>query len=1219
MKHPLTKQINTLLPRAMTEDRLRAEQILQRLKRAAAGKKASADRVKQLERLKKRLQASVDRRSRRLARRPRVSFDPALPITARKDEIIEAIRKHRIVIVSGETGSGKSTQLPKMCLAAGRGIDGKIACTQPRRIAATSIARRIADELGEKPNGSVGYKIRFQDRTRPDAFIKIMTDGILLAEAQGDPSLREYDTIIVDEAHERSLNIDFCLGLIRTLLQKRSDLKLIITSATIDTEKFSRAFDRAPILDVSGRLYPVDVLYYPDDPLFGPTNAGAEEQSHVEIAVDAVDKIVATGFDGDVLVFMPTEQDIRESCELLAAKYAADARILPLFARLTAAQQTKVFASGRKRKIVVATNVAETSLTIPGIKYVVDTGLARISQYNPRSRTTALPIVPVSKSSADQRKGRCGRVQHGVCVRLFSEEDYQQREAHTLPEILRSNLAEVILRMMSLKLGDIGRFPFIDNPDARSVKDGYRLLEELGAIERRSAEGRRARRQQQSANRAKKATPPAAYRLTERGRLMARLPIDPRLARMLIEARDQGFLDDVVIIAAALSIQDPRERPADSAEEADRVQATFQDPKSDFITLLNIWRTYHHHQAIRKTASQMRKFCRQHFLSYRRMREWQDIHHQIHQILKENRLRAKQSPAGDEKLRYEGTHKAVLGGFLSNIAQRKAKNFYTAGRGREVMLFPGSGLFNKTGQWIVAAEMVKTTRLFARTAAAIEAGWIEEIGRDFCRFTYTDPRWSIKREQVVASEQVSLFGLILVPQRTVPFGPVDPEMASEIFIRRALVDGDVRHPPAFMQHNRKLLEQVRGLEDRIRRRDVLVTEEQLVRFYQRRLGKVTDLPEVRKKIRRRGSDHFLRMHRRDAMRYEPGEALLSGFPSEVALGNRVFACDYRFDPGSDRDGVTVRVPSDVAPAVAAETSDWPVPGMLEEKLTALIKSLPKKYRKRLVPVAETVAIVAAEMPRSEGSLIGTLSSFIFQRFGVDIPAGAWPLDSLPVHLNMRFAVIGPDGKVLRSGRDRSVLRQDLSPQLHLQHWDALRDKWERRDITDWDFDDLPECIAVTADGDTPWSVFPGLQVDSESGRIDLRLFRNSETAVKAHRSGVAALYRARFARELRFLKKSLQLPADLARAAADFGGAQVFAQRMLDTVTEGLFCRNCRSGRPPDLPGRAKADGKRTAGDAVLGRRSNQHLAPGGSQPRQQGLAEDLRGRQDPDEALDPR
>ena len=1160
MNAKLRKQIESLLPRALAQDRFQALRTLQRLEKAAAGSKQRSEADQRLQRLKDRLQASADRRLRRVARCPRLTFDSALPITAEKQRIIGAIEKHQVVIVSGETGSGKSTQLPKMSLAAGRGIDGKIGCTQPRRIAATSIARRIAEELGEESNRSVGFKIRFQDRTRKDAFIKIMTDGILLAEAQADPYLREYDTIIVDEAHERSLNIDFSLGLLKTLLAKRSELKLIITSATIDTEKFSQAFGGAPVIDVSGRLYPVDVLYYPEDPLFGPSRVDRQEApGTIETAVDAVETIIATGFDGDVLVFMPTEQDIRECCDLLAENHADKARILPLFARLTAAQQSRVFAPGAKPKIVVATNVAETSLTIPGIKYVVDSGLARISQYNPRSRTTALPISPISRSSADQRKGRCGRVRQGVCVRLYSEDDYDQRTEYTPPEILRSNLAEVILRMMSLKLGAVESFPFIDTPDARSVKDGYRLLEELGAIDQKLSTANKSRQAPRKNRRQRPAVFPAGYRLTKKGRLMARLPIDPRLSRMLIEARDRAVVDDIAVIAAALSIQDPRERPADRADEADRIQSRFVHPQSDFMTLLNIWNQYHQHRELLKTNSQMRKYCRQHFLSYRRMREWQDIHRQIGQIMRENRLRAKSGRFDDKNLQYEAIHKAVLSGFLSNIACRKDKNLYNAARGREVMLFPGSGLFNAAGQWIVAAEMVKTSRLFARTAANVEVEWIEEIGRNFCQSAFSDPRWSVKREQVVASEQISLFGLIIVAQRTVAYGPIDPNKAAEIFIRHALVGEELRRPLPFMNHNRALIDKVRGLEDRLRRRDILVTDEQLERFYAERLDVVTDIPGLKKRIRQRKGDGFLRMRRRDIVNYEPGEQILSRFPRQVSLGNRVFPCDYRFEPGSERDGLTVKVPSDVAPAVEAEDADWLVPGLLEEKLTALIKALPKTYRKRLVPVSETVDIIATEMPLGNGPLIRALAQFVFRRFGVSIPADAWELDALPAHLKMRFTVTGPDGKVLRAGRDRSVLKSDVSRQLNLQQLDSLRQTWERQDIKRWDFGELPASIDVAAEKEPSWSVFPGLNVDGQTGRIDLQLFSNSEAAATAHRKGVAALYRAHFARELRFLKKHLQLPGQLTLAAAAMGGSRKFAQQMMDTLTDQLFGRNIRS------------------------------------------------------------
>ena len=729
-------RIELLLTDAMSVDRYPVLRRLAQLKRRRAGRMAQKSYRQQLAAIERRLVASIARRQKRAASRPRVTDAPALPIADRKDDIITAIASHAVVIVSGETGSGKTTQLPKYCLAAGRGIDGRIGCTQPRRIAATSVARRIAEEMGETVGRSVGYKIRFQDRTGPDAFVKIMTDGILLAEVQQDRYLSEYDTIIVDEAHERSLNIDFVLGLLKTLLKKRRDLKLIITSATIDTEKFSRAFDDAPVIEVSGRLYPVDVSYFPDDPLFATSSDEPnDDMTHVETAVAAIRRLKRHGPFGDILVFMPTEQDIRETCEILEGDGAPGERVMPLFARLTADKQARVFARAKGRKIIVATNVAETSLTIPGIRYVVDSGLARVSQYNPRTRTTALPVEPISRSSADQRKGRCGRVENGVCIRLYSEEDYLSRPLFTPPEILRSNLAEVILRMTALKLGDMAAFPFIDRPAAKSIRDGTEALKELGAVAEnlageevqkargggRSRERRANRRQADGSN-----SRPGLF-LTKRGSLMARLPIDPRLSRMLIEARKQCCVAEVTVIAAALSIQDPRERPADRAEEADKAQALFVDPASDFLTLVNIWNRYQDTWREQKTTGRMKKFCRAHFLSYRRMREWRDIHVQLNDILVENGLSRAGAAGLDPDGRYAAIHKAVLSGFLSNIAVRKEKNVFQAAKGREVMIFPGSALFNRAGDWIVAAEMVETSRLFARMAATVDSAWLEEL------------------------------------------------------------------------------------------------------------------------------------------------------------------------------------------------------------------------------------------------------------------------------------------------------------------------------------------------------------------------------------------------------------------------------------------------------------------------------------------------------------
>ncbi|MGA8280191.1 MAG: ATP-dependent RNA helicase HrpA, partial [Desulfobacterales bacterium] len=765
-----------------------------------------------------------------------------------------------------------------------------------------------------------------------------------------DRYLSEYDTIIVDEAHERSLNIDFVLGLLKTLLKKRHDLKLIITSATIDTEKFSRAFDDAPVIEVSGRLYPVDVGYFPDDPLFATaSDMPNDDMTHVETAVAAIRRLKRHGPFGDILVFMPTEQDIRETCEILEGDGAPGERVMPLFARLTADEQARVFARTKGRKIIVATNVAETSLTIPGIRYVVDSGLARVSQYNPRTRTTALPVEPISRSSADQRMGRCGRVENGVCIRLYSEEDYLARPLFTPPEILRSNLAEVILRMTALKLGDMAAFPFIDRPAAKSIRDGTEALKELGAVaenpageEVQKARGgggreRRANRRQADGSNSR----PGLF-LTKRGALMARLPIDPRLSRMLIEARKQGCLAEVTVIAAALSIQDPRERPADRAEEADKAQALFVDPASDFLTLVNIWNRYQETWREQKTTGQMKKFCRAHFLSYRRMREWRDIHAQLNNILAENGLSRAGAAGVDPDGRYAAVHKAVLSGFLSNIAVRKEKNVFQAAKGREVMIFPGSALFNRAGDWIVAAEMIETSRLFARMTATVDSAWLEELGGSLCRSTYLNPRWDARRGEVVATQQVSLFGLVIVTGRTVSFGPIDPETAAEVFIRGALLDGDVLHSPAFLQSNRKLIQRIKDMEDRVRRRDILVDDEKIVRFYRSRLPLVYDLRTLNRLIREKGSDGFLRMAPEDVMNGPMDKDLLDRYPDHVALGRGRYRCKYRFDPGQPDDGLTVTIPAAVAASIPPGQTDRLVPGLLQEKIETLLKRLPKQ-------------------------------------------------------------------------------------------------------------------------------------------------------------------------------------------------------------------------------------------------------------------------------------
>jgi len=1148
------KQIEKRLPEAMHSVRQTAWREIRRIrqrKNISSGDKKLLNKVNSLQ---KKLQASIELKKQRMKLRPKVSYDENLPIVDRKKDIIEAIQNNQVVIISGETGSGKTTQLPKFCIEAGRGIEGLIGCTQPRRIAAMTVSQRISDELNEPLGQSVGYKIRFADRTsRKNTCIKMMTDGILLAEAQSDRYLNAYDTLIIDEAHERSLNIDFILGILRTLLQKRKDLKLIITSATIDTKKFSKAFDNAPVIEVSGRMFPVEVRYWKSA---AASDDDLEDQTMVDRAVDAVDSIADYHHTGDILVFMPTEHDIRETCEILEGRKYRHTIVLPLYGRLSAADQMKVFASHAGRKIVVATNVAETSITVPGIRYVVDTGVARISSYDPRTRTMSLPILPVSKSSADQRMGRCGRVENGICIRLFSEEDYNNRPLFTLPEILRANLAEVILRMISLKLGNIQSFPFVDPPPTRQVKDGTDLLVELGAV---VADTRRKKDQTKDK---------APFKLTKQGRLMARIPLGPRLSRMLIEAWEKGCIREVAVIVSALTIPDPKEKPREAFTKAEAAHARFTDKASDFISLFNIWKECFKNSKAEKPfirARDLKKFCNIHYMSFKRMREWQDVHEQIVDILEESGFDFKNQPLvakaeakGNEfSAHYIAIHKSILSGFLSNIAIKKEKNIYQATKQRQAMIFPGSGLFNKAGQWIVAAEMVETSRLFARRVAMISSDWLEALGGLQCKYTYTNPRWKKKRGAVVADEQVSLYGLIIVSGRAVHFGPKDPDVASEIFFQSALIEGDVKNILPFMSHNWSLIEDVRDVENRIRRRDLMVSEAELLEFYGKRLPGVYDIPTLKKRIKENRSDDFLKMKRADVLSVLPDDEQLALFPDTVSVGNEAYECFYEFEPGQDHDGLTVKMPVSAASAIPMESTDWVVPGLLEEKITELIKGLPKSYRKQLVPVAETVQTIMAEMPKFNGALINSLSRFLYDRLNVDIPASIWNEKDLPDHLKMRITLTDASGKEICTSRDKGILLQSTPQTSGVEGFEAERRRWEKTGLTTWDFEDLPEVVNIIAKNGHIFSVYPGLEKGSSG--VNLRLFRNKEAAENVHKEGVSQLYRLYFVKDIKFLKKTLTLPSSVEEMTRYFGGKKQIEQQMLDRVIQDLFCRNIRT------------------------------------------------------------
>jgi len=1122
--------IERILHDAMLHDRAVISARIENLLKTPGGTSPEDHASGRLASLRKKAEASVRERKNRLLNLPVITYPEELPIISRRRDILKAIRENQAVIISGETGSGKSTQIPKMCMEAGRGISGKIGCTQPRRIAASTISRRIAEELGEDLGRSVGYKIRFQDRTPRGAYIKVMTDGMLLAETQGDPFLHEYDTLIIDEAHERSLNIDFILGIVRDLLPKRPELKVIITSATLDTAKFSRAFNNAPVIEVSGRLFPVDVEYMPMDQALEDDG----EVTYVDQAVKAVEKLRRKGPSGDILIFMPTEQDIIETCGRLEGHGYPGVSILPLFARLPSSRQGLIY-SVQGPKIVVATNVAETSLTIPGIRYVIDTGLARVAQYIPRTRTNSLPVTPVSRSSADQRKGRCGRVRNGVCIRLYSEEEYGQRPEFTPPEILRSSLAEVILRMIDLKMGDPLSFPFIDPPNPRSVKDGFDLLKELGAVEVRDGEAM----------------------LTEKGKLMAPMPLDPRISRMMIEASKEGCVEETAVIAAALSIQDPRERPADKAAQADQVHSPFRDQGSDFLTLLNIWNRYHREWEGIKSQGRIRKFCKTHFLSFTRMREWIYTHDQIMAIMDQLTMPgAEPAPGKDPVDRYAGIHRSILSGFLSNIATRKEKGIYQATRGREVMIFPGSTLFKKDPDWIVSSEIVRTSRLFARNIARIDPVWLEAIGGDLCRSSCDEPHWEKNRGEVMAIEKVTLFGLTIVAGRPVSYSRINPGEAHEIFIRSALVEGEIKPVFPFLKNNRSLIKKMEDMEHKLRRRDLLAGEDTLASFYSERLEGVSDVRTLSRLIRQKGGDAFLRMKEDDLLRSIPDASDLSLFPDELSVGGARFKASYRFSPGREEDGVTIRIPSSFAHSLRVAPFEWGIKGLMKEKVTELLKGLPKQYRKQLVPLSNTVNIILREMEPSDQSLLSTLSRFVYQRFRVDIPSDVWSGVEIPDYLRTRVSILDQNGREIRSGRDISLmLNADAGsiPNPDSVALQRLRSEWEINGLTDWRLESLPESIPLQAG----ISVYPGLE--AVEGSVNLRLFLSRDDAVGSNRKGVARLLSMKLDRDIKLLRRNWPLPDDAVRIAVYFGGKAELEKVMLRAVLNRLFLADIRS------------------------------------------------------------
>ncbi|MBF3758793.1 ATP-dependent RNA helicase HrpA, partial [Burkholderia pseudomallei] len=964
---------------------------------------------------------------------PPITFAESLPVSGKRDEIARAIAAHPVVIVCGETGSGKTTQLPKICLALGRGLGaggaGLIGHTQPRRLAASSTGRRIAEELGTPFGEVVGYKVRFTDNLAPGASVKLMTDGILLAETQTDPLLKAYDTLIIDEAHERSLNIDFLLGYLRQILPKRPDLKLIVTSATIDAERFARHFGSderpAPVIEVSGRLYPVEVRYRPiadDRPAAVRHAEGASsgrdraksareaERDLMDGIVDAVDELCREG-PGDVLVFLPGEREIRDAAEALRKHHPPHTEILPLFARLSAAEQERVFKASNARRIVLATNVAETSLTVPGIRYVVDTGLARVKRYSYRNKVEQLQIEPISQAAANQRAGRCGRVADGVCIRLYEESDFAGRARFTDPEILRSSLASVILRMKSLHLSAIESFPFIEPPPGRAIADGYQLLNELGAVDDENA-------------------------LTPLGRELARLPLDPRVGRMILAARDQQALREVLVIASALSVQDPRERPVDAQEQADQAHRRFADERSEFLQWLRIWAWFEEAVAHKKSNRQLVDACRQHFLSHLRLREWRDVHSQLLTVVREHGWRLNEADATFEQI-----HLSLLTGLLGNIGfKAEDEPHYLGARGIKFHLWPGSALVKKAGRWVMAAELVETSRLYARCIAKIEPEWIERIGAHLLKKSLSEPHWEKRPAQVAAFERATLYGLTIYHRRRVAFGRQDPARARELFIRGALVDGEFDTKLAFFAHNRKLLADIEQLEHKSRRQDVLVDDELIHAFYDQAIpaGIHTGAAferwyrdEVSKSGQPEDKLRLLYLSRDDLMRHEAAGVTTELFPKRVTMAGVEMALAYHFEPGSPRDGVTLAVPLFALNQVDARRAEWLVPGMLKEKAHLLLKSLPQKLRRHCVPLPEYAAGFVERAGRERfgaGGLVDALIADVREQTQVATKTSDFKLETLPAHLFMNFKVIDEHGRQLAMGRNLAQLRAELGAQ-----------------------------------------------------------------------------------------------------------------------------------------------------------------------------------------------
>lgn len=1048
---------------------------------------------------------------------PKIVYPENLPVSQKKQAIFDAISQHQVVIIAGETGSGKTTQIPKICLELGRGVKGFIGHTQPRRLAARSVASRLAQELECELGTNVGYKVRFSDQVSDTTQVKLMTDGILLAELQNDKLLLQYDTIIIDEAHERSLNIDFILGYLRQLLPKRPDLKVIITSATIDPERFSRHFGHAPIVEVSGRTYPVEVRYRP---IMGDDNDSDRDQ--IDGIIDAVNELGRESA-GDILIFMSGEREIRDTADALSKLQLRHTEILPLFARLSNSEQNRIFHPHGGRRIILATNVAETSLTVPGIKYVIDTGYARISRYSYRTKVQRLPVEAISQASANQRKGRCGRVSDGICIRLYSEEDFLSRPEFTDPEILRTNLASVILQMTSIGLGDIAAFPFVEAPDKRNIQDGVKLLEELGGIQPHKEVDK-------------------GYRLTDIGRQLAQLPVDPRLARMVIEARKYGAVRETMVIVSALSIQDPRERPLDKQQASDEKHRRFHDKQSDFLAFLNLW-DYLKQQQEELSNAQFRKMCRQDFLNYLRIREWQDLYTQLRQVVKEQGF-AINSAAAD----FRSIHVSLLAGLLSHVGQKDAeKHEFTGARNARFTIFPGSGLFKKPPKWTMVAELVETSKLWGRIAASIDPEWIEPLAEHLVKHHYSEPHWSKSEGAVMASEKVTLYGLPIVASRQVNYGVIDPLLCRELFIRHALVEGDWNTRHAFFKANLKLLSEVEDLEHKSRRRDILVDDETLFAFYDQRIP--NDVISSRhfdnwwKTVSKQQPD-LLSFEKNMLIKEDASTVSALDYPNYWYQGDLKFRLSYQFEPGTDADGVTVHIPLAILNQVHNVGFDWQVPGLRHELIVALIKSLPKPIRRNFVPAPNYASAFLERVPTPEGSVLDKLERELRRMTGVTVERESWQLDQLPAHLKMTYRVVNDKNKTVAEGQDLDALKNSLKEKVQETLSEVVDDGIEQSGLHIWSFGELPQRYEQKRGG---YSVkaYPAL-VD-EKNSVGIRVFETEFEQQQAMWGGVRRLLLLNIPSPIKYLHEKLPNKSKLGLYFNPYG-------KVLELIDDCIAC-----------------------------------------------------------------